>query len=130
MIENTADRDPMLHYLGMLGSTPAENYIYDMEAAGQRQLVNSDLLPTSIKYGSQADFEALGFVFGDVVEGDPLFRAVTVPDGWKRECSDHDMWSYVVDETGARRVAVFYKAAFYDRKAFMRLERVPEGDAA
>ena len=27
-----------------------------------------------------------------------------------------------VDETGTRRVAVFYKAAYYDRRAFMRLE--------
>lgn len=32
------------------------------------------------------------------------------------------MWSYLVDELGRRRGAIFYKAAFYDRDAFMRLE--------
>jgi len=31
------------------------------------------------------------------------------------------MWSYLLDEHGRRRVAIFYKAAFYDRSAFMRL---------
>jgi predicted secreted protein len=30
------------------------------------------------------------------------------------------MWSYIVDDEGTQRVAIFYKAAFYDRDAFMR----------
>lgn len=128
MIENTSSRDPLLHLLGMAGSSPSENYVYEMERAGQAQLVNSDLLPTDVR--NRPAFEALGFVFGEQVDGDPLFQRTTLPDGWKREPSDHDMWSYVVDETGTRRVAVFYKAAFYDRRAFMRLEYAPEGDAA
>ena len=32
------------------------------------------------------------------------------------------MWSHIVDAEGRKRVAVFYKAAFYDRRADMRLE--------
>ena len=34
------------------------------------------------------------------------------------------MWSYLTDQHGRQRVAIFYKAAFYDRRAFMRLESV------
>lgn len=124
-IENTSRRDPLLNLVGMLGSS--SEYIEGMEAAGQRQIVNSDRLPVEIKWSTQADLEALGFVFGEHDPGDNLFRKATLPAGWKREASDHSMWSYLVDEAGKRRVAVFYKAAFYDRRAFMRLEPEPEG---
>ena len=34
------------------------------------------------------------------------------------------MWSSVVDELGRERAAVFYKAAFYDRRAHMTLTSV------
>lgn len=118
-VENTSQRDPALHFLGMLGGT--EEYITGMEAAGQRQLVNSSVLPASTPHDSREDFEALGFVFGAPVPGDPLFVEATLPDGWEKRGSDHDMWSYIYDAEGNQRVAVFYKAAFYDRKADMYL---------
>lgn len=91
-----------------------------MEAAGQRELVESDELPVEMQ-PSREEFEALGFVFGEIVDGDPLFRYATLPEGWTHKPSDHSMWSYVVDELGQERVAVFYKAAFYDRRANMSL---------
>lgn len=115
-IENTADRDPIIHILGAM-SDGTSGYIEGMEAAGQRQLVSSDVLPTS--RGKDDEFIALGFTFGDRV--DDLFRKATLPPGWARRPSDHSMWSYIVDEKGNDRVAVFYKAAFYDRDAFMYL---------
>jgi hypothetical protein len=118
--ENTSQRDPLLHYVGMLDDT--ERYITGMEAAGQRQLVNSSVLPSEMRGGREA-FEALGFVFGEPVDGDPLFIAATLPDGWEKRGSDHDMWSYIYDADGNQRVAVFYKAAFYDRKAAMHIVR-------
>jgi hypothetical protein len=98
------------------------------EAQGQRELVASTVVPTDLLRSTKADYEALGFVFGDVVAGDPLFQNVTLPSGWTREGSDHAMWSYICDETGRKRVAVFYKAAFYDRKAHMSLDQVPQED--
>lgn len=112
MIENTARRDPLLHALGVLSDSDA--YITGMEAAGQRQLVASTSFPTAAPI---ADLEALGFTFGPVDEADPLFRPATLPQGWSREGSDHAMWSYILDGQGRRRVAIFYKAAFYDRSA-------------
>lgn len=122
-IENTSKREPIVHLAGMVGGGTS-GYIGEMEAAGQRQLVNSDVLPTEVLHGTDEDYIALGFVFGEPVEGDPLFRHATLPEGWRREGSDHDMWSYLVDEKGQRRVAIFYKAAFYDRGAHMSMAQV------
>jgi hypothetical protein len=121
MIENTSKRDREIHFAGMWGGQ--DRYISEMESAGQRELVHSDRLPAEAG-PSDADFEAVGFTFGAVDPGDDLFRPATLPEGWKREGSDHAMWSYILDQHGRRRVEVFYKAAFYDRKAFMRLNTV------
>ena len=108
----------------MVASTPGG--IEAQEKAGQQELVNSDKLPTRFNCCTQEEFEALGFTFGDEVEGAPIFRHATLPAGWKREAADHDMWSYIVDETGTRRVSIFYKAAFYDRSAHMSLKKQEE----
>lgn len=95
------------------------------EAQGQRELVNSEVLPTEIGYHeSLLTYERLGFSFGDEVDGDPLFRHATLPDGWSRKASDHSMWSGIVDERGIERVGIFYKAAFYDRRASMQIANV------
>jgi len=118
MIENTSNRDPLLHLAGAFNDP--SRYITEMEKAGQSQVVNSTSLPTE---GSDA-LAALGFKLGPVGQGDDLFREVTLPDGWSKQGSDHDMWSYVVDHHGRRRVSVFYKAAFYDRRAFLRVNTV------
>jgi hypothetical protein len=89
------------------------------EAQGQEELVASDTLPTDLK--DKSSFESLGFVFGEVVENDPLFQYVTLPEGWKKQSTDHSMWSKIVDQDGNERVSIFYKAAFYDRTAFAYL---------
>ena len=115
-IEDTSKRDPFTHLIGIV-SDGQSDYITGMEAAGQQQLVNSTALPIDCR--NREAFEALGFVFGDPV--DDLFVNVTLPTGWSKKGSDHAMWSHVVDERGLNRVAVFYKAAFYDRRATMHL---------
>jgi hypothetical protein len=100
----------------------AGEFITHQERSGQRELVNSDRLPTDM--GDQDAYEALGFTFGDPDERDPMFRPAALPPGWKREGSDHAMWSHIVDGLGRKRVAIFYKAAFYDRSAHMTLNGV------
>jgi hypothetical protein len=137
--EDTSKRDPLLHLAFAWPSRPgdtesASRYITDMEAQGQRELVASDRLPTDLGLMTRNDpeayqaarqeYEALGFQFGDPDPDDPLFMPAKLPDGWRREGSDHAMWSYLLDQRGLRRVAVFYKAAFYDRKAHMTIVRV------
>lgn len=59
----------------------------------------------------------MGIVFGDPV--DDLFVSVQLPDGWHKEPADHSMWSDLLDDRGRKRASIFYKAAFYDRDAFI-----------
>lgn len=120
---NTSDPDEVRGFFMESLVTGSERAIYAQEAAGQRELVNSEVLPSDLR-GPQADWEALGFVFGDPVPNDPLFRKVTLPKGWSRRGTEHSMWSEIVDERGIARVGVFYKAAFYDRKADMHIQNV------
>lgn len=123
-IENTNQRDAFTHLIGMgLGSgrDTSSGYIEGMEAAGQQHLVNSDRLPAR---GPWADLEALGFVKGKQVDGDDLFVHCELPAGWKRAGTSHSMHSDILDERGVPRVGIFYKAAFYDRRADMHLKNV------
>ncbi|MEV7422840.1 hypothetical protein [Streptomyces sp. NPDC091212] len=125
MIDNTeqsmTNPDNALVFLAAsMGRGGVGGAIIELEATGQRQLVHSNQLPTAV-HGDRAEFEALGFGFGEPADSDPLFAPATLPESWTRQASDHAMWSYVVDALGRRRVSVFYKAAFYDRDAYMTL---------
>ena len=99
----------------LIAATPGG--IEAQEAAGQKALCASSKIPQSMRRCSRQDFEALGFVFSDKPSDDSLFVNVTMPAGWKMQPTDHSMWNYIVDETGKKRFAIFYKAAFYDRRA-------------
>ena len=106
----------------MLGRRPGQD-IEDMEARGQRELCESASLPTDFnEYGDRAGrgraaLEAAGVRFLGEVEGDSLFQRVELPAGWTIKPTEHSMWSELLDDQGRKRAAVFYKAAFYDRKA-------------
>jgi len=65
-------------------------------------------------------FEAHGFEFGPPDEEDPLFCEARFPPGWTFEKTDHHMWFKIKDDQGNERAVMFYKAAFYDRDAFLR----------
>ncbi len=103
----------------LLGPSAA---IEAQEKMGQWEVMNSDTIPTDLGK-DEALFEAMGFKLGPVVEGDPLFRYATLPPGWTKEATDHAMWSAIKDEHGRKRVGVFYKAAFYDRRATASITR-------
>lgn len=115
-MEDTSKRDPAIHALGMMGRGGVSEYVTGMEPAGQQQVVTSQQMP---KEGPWDALVALGFTRGEEV--DDLFVQATLPDGWSKEGSDHAMHSYVLDERGIRRIGVFYKAAFYDRRADFHL---------
>lgn len=110
---------PFLALASALGSSGA---IESQEAAGQLELVNSEVLPTDMRAGAQAALEKIGFKFLGPVEGDPLFQHVEMPEGWSKRKTDHSMWSELVDSKGRKRGGIFYKAAFYDRKATLHLD--------
>ncbi len=86
------------------------------EAEGQRKMVSSfTTLPAEMDHGRSLE---LGFKIGQPVEGDELFINVEAPEGWELKATEHSMWSDIVDDKGEKRGQVFYKAAFYDRRAF------------
>ncbi len=92
------------------------------EARGQQSFVQSETLPTDMR-DARPVLEAAGVKFIGPVDGDPLFQKVQLPSGWKKEATDHSMWSELVDDKGRKRAAIFYKAAFYDRSAHLSLNR-------
>jgi hypothetical protein len=114
--------DPLMGFM-----TAMPGGIEASEKRGQLQFVESDILPTHIqdfggeKGSSRKIMEGWGFQFGKPLGGDSIFQQAKLPEGWKKKGSDHDMWSYILDEKGRERCSVFYKAAFYDRSAHLSL---------
>ena len=93
--------------------------IENQGAQGQRDFVASTTLPIKINHGTKKDFEAMGIVFGRDI--DDLFCEAQLPEGWEKRPTDHSMWSDLVDDKGRKRAAIFYKAAFYDRRASLSI---------
>jgi len=115
------EENPLRFLATSLAKGSTGNAIIAMERAGQSSFVNSDTLPVDMSDETRQALEAAGVIFGDRVPGDDLFVYVTLPEGWTRRGTTHDMHSDLLDEKGRKRASVFYKAAFYDRRAHMRL---------
>jgi hypothetical protein len=94
--------------------------VEDQERQGQSDFVNSTDLPTDMRRGTREILEGQGVVFGDAYEDDPIFCPVQLPEGWSKRKTDHSTWSELVDGNGNVVANIFYKAAFYDRNAFIR----------
>ncbi len=105
-----------------MGRENPSDAILDMEAQGQRELVREagTRLPAD---GSEALWvAAAGIIVTGPVPGDDLFIEAVLPAGWIITPTDHAMWSDLRDAQGRKRASIFYKAAFYDRDAYMRGE--------
>ena len=61
----------------------------------------------------------MGIVFGEQISD--LFARVQLPDGWRKERTRNVLWSSLLDDEGRTRASIFYKAAFYNNQAFIRL---------
>lgn len=104
----------------LVAATPGG--IETQEAMGQAAFVGTrDTLPLKFNYCKKEDFEKMGIVFGKVI--DNLFQEATLPQGWTKKATDHSMWSDLIDDKGRKRASIFYKAAFYDREAFINTVR-------
>lgn len=126
--DNTASANYReLNAFGVLAAGVSE-WVSGQEAIGQAQLVNSEALPTDTD-GTDEEFIALGFAFSEPNPDDPMFRLATLPEGWRKVADEHPMWSHILDEDDRKRVSIFYKAAFYDRSASMRLNKIIEEGA-
>lgn len=104
----------------LVASTPGG--IERQEAAGQVTFVGDSTLPKEMGFGcSRVLLEQMGILFGEDV--DELFVNVKLPAGWKKRATEHSMHSELLDDKGRVRAGIFYKAAFYDRKAHISLIR-------
>jgi hypothetical protein len=99
----------------IMGGSPES--IEDQEKRGQDQLVNSHQLP--VKGIDQ--LVKFGITYGKPLKSDPLFCDCQLPEGWSTRPTDHSMWSKLVDSDEKVKAMIFYKAAFYDRDAFIQL---------
>lgn len=113
--------DPFLILADSLIGGGAGDAILRQEKRGQDKLVNSEVLPRKYNSGTRQQFEQMGIVFGE--NADDLFVYVTLPAGWSKQPTDHSMWSKLVDDKGRERASIFFKAAFYDRDAFLSISR-------
>lgn len=114
-IRNTTTHDAHAEWLG--GGNPKA--IEDQERRGQAELAKSCQLPTN---GLAEIATKLGIKVLRQSVGDAIFSDVELPEGWKIRVTDHSMWSELVDTDGVVRARIFYKAAFYDRSAFIMEE--------
>ncbi len=116
-VTNTSE-NPMFGWL--MGGNPGA--IEAQEAQGQRELVESSQLPAKVNSRSIniiEQYALMGIAVIGETKGDKLFLDVELPKGWKLESTDHSMWSRLVDDKDRERASIFYKAAFYDRDAFV-----------
>jgi hypothetical protein len=117
MIHPKAENPIMILFEAMIGGNPSDAIVAS-EKRGQNNLVNSDVLP---KRCDRAKLEGMGVVFGE--DFDDLFVHVTLPDGWQKVATTHDMWSKLLNADGEEIAMIFYKAAFYDRDAFATMTK-------
>jgi hypothetical protein len=101
----------------VVASTPGG--IEAQERAGQITSNAMATLPIDMGPRARTHLESLGFEFGEQL--DDLFIHCKFPAGWRKQGTEHAMHSDLLDDKGRRRGSIFYKAAFYDRKAYGRL---------
>lgn len=68
------------------------------------------------KPDSKPSLESLGFTVSDA---DGVFYEVVPPPGWTK--STDGLWTTVKDDNGKVRIEQFYKGAWYDERAFLRV---------
>ena len=79
------------------------------------------VLPRKFNTGNIKDFQDMGIIFGENV--DEIFRKAILPEGWKIESTDHDMWFNLLDNQNRVRATMFYKVAAWDYDSFLNVKR-------
>jgi hypothetical protein len=85
---------------------------------GIAELIRQEKLPKDILNHNREVIEGLGFAFGPDIDG--LFVAATLPKGWSKVSTKHDMWINLLDEKNRIRAGIFFKEAFYDSSSSVR----------
>lgn len=117
MIINTAIHEVHLEWL--MGGNPEE--IEAQELRGQQQLCSSSQLPKEIEVSRVEKVDAVKEYAKRGIKvrecEDPLFYNVELPAGWRILAMGHVNGADLVNVKGKIIARIFYKAAFYDRRA-------------
>lgn len=121
-ITNTVKESTAFMSSWLFGGSPKS--IEKQEKIGQDELCNSCQLPTKLmstefSITAKEYYDALGINVLRESKGDSLFYDIELPKDWSIQHTDHAMWSNLVDDKQRIRANIFYKAAFYDRQAFI-----------
>lgn len=92
------------------------NGIEDGMSFEERYKISSE---NNQKY-TKSQYEKMGIAI--IGEYDDLFYNAQLPNGWEIKATDNSMWNDLFDDKGRKRAKFFYKAAFYDRDAFINFE--------
>ena len=104
--------------------------IEHQEKVGQSELVNSCQLPSKNntfyrdreRLTTEQEYERLGIKVIGKSSSDDLFLDVELPTGWQKKATSHSMWNELINDKGEVVATFFYKAAFYDRDAFINFK--------
>lgn len=88
------------------------------ERAGGAWIETAGVCPKDMT-PDRAAFESVGFRFGD--EYDEIFTRAELPDGWRLE-NVSPYHTKIIDSRSRDRGRFFYKAAFYDSRAYAALD--------
>lgn len=120
-VKNTK-KEPNIDWL--FGGNPSA--IEAQEAQGQKELVESTQLPKKCnspnRINASEQYHKMGIKTFTSSKGDDLFIGVKLPNGWAKKATGHSMWNNLIDDKGRVRATFFYKAAFYDRDAFINFQ--------
>jgi hypothetical protein len=97
-------------------AVPEEIYFKDVLDSMSYKEREPIVTRNNINY-TREQYEKMGIKI--VNEYDDLFWNVVLPEGWEIKATSHNMWNDLFDNKGRKRISFFYKAAFYDRDAFI-----------
>lgn len=106
--ELTEFENSMLSMAIGMGGGSASEIVKITEQRGQAALEYTDQLP-NIDDKSRKVLGASGVIFGEQVNGDPLFYHVKLPEGWTKKRTDHYMYTDLLDDKGRVRASIMYK---------------------
>jgi hypothetical protein len=113
-ITNTSEDE--VHTEWLMGGNPEA--IKDQEARGQDELCNGSQLPCESSHENLLAIFSKHGIAVKAEQKDPLFYDVVLPAGWEIvPTENNNLWSELKNDKGDTVALIFYKAAFYDRKA-------------
>lgn len=127
LITNTAGQHPGIVLPGFpIGLADNGRSILAQEARGTREVASASGTRLPVEGTSTLEDQdrchAVGIRLGPKVPGDPIFREAQLPEGWTTQPSREDSrTTNIVDANGHVRGYIWYKAASYDRRAYLRI---------